>query len=244
MPGGDRSQTNKGEKQENIISSISQFVDDHLTIFRNISTGLAIAGVVVISRSITLLTRFRTASEVPALFIEKHVVLRGRVHAVAEKDLKVEHVPIYVPLLSRFLDKRDGGVSPLAVRLAGVELTPQGKAWLEQHLNTAQMVWLKLISREDEALHCLVSVSRGQVRSLCVNEEVLRLGLARIVPVYGLQYDSRFQLQLHKRLLRAQVKAEQKRRGMWKEDSLWERTKLAVQENALVRLIGRIFKRM
>uniref|UniRef100_A0AAY5KAF2 Chromosome 3 open reading frame 33 n=1 Tax=Esox lucius TaxID=8010 RepID=A0AAY5KAF2_ESOLU len=190
------------------------------------------------------LTRFGAASEVPALFIEKNVVLRGRVHAVAENGLEVEHIPIYVPLLSRMLDKRNGGVSPMAVRLAGVELTPEGKAWLELHLSPAQMVWLKLVSREDETLHCLVSVSRGPVRSLCVNEEVLRLGLARTVPVFGLQYDSRLYLQLHQRLLRAQVKAEQKGRGMWKEDSLWERTKLAIRENALVRLIWGIFKRL
>ncbi|KAK6296239.1 hypothetical protein J4Q44_G00339520 [Coregonus suidteri] len=43
---------------KNIISVISQFADDHLTIVRNISTGLAIAGVIVISRSIKMITRF------------------------------------------------------------------------------------------------------------------------------------------------------------------------------------------
>ncbi|CAB1348265.1 unnamed protein product [Coregonus sp. 'balchen'] len=233
----------KGEKpSKNIISVISQFADDHLTFVRNISTGLAIAGVIVISRSIKLMTRFGVASEIPARFIENNVSLRGRVQTITERALEVEHVPIYIPLLSPLLAKRGGGVFPLAVRLAGVELTPEGRAWLEQHLSPAQTVWLKLVSREEETLHCLVSVRRGSLRSLCLNDEVLRLGLARTVPVSGLHPQSRLYLRLHQRLLRAEVKAERKGRGMWKEDSLWERTSQAVRENSLVRLIRRIFK--
>ncbi|KAM9452217.1 protein C3orf33 homolog isoform 1-T1 [Salvelinus alpinus] len=238
----------KGEKpSKNIISVISQFADDNLTIIRNISTGLAIAGVIVISRSIKLITRFGVASEIPARFIEKNVSLRGRVQTITEMGLEVEHIPIYIPVLSPLLAKGllssgGGRVYPLAVRLAGVELTPEGRAWLEQHLSPAQTVWLKLVSREEETLHCLVSVSRGSLRSLCLNEEVLRLGLARTVPVSGLHPQSHLYLRLHQRLLKAEVKAERKGRGMWKEDSLWERTSQAVWDNSLVRLIRRIFK--
>lgn len=50
--------------------------------------------------------------------------------------------------------------SPMLVHLAGVELTPEGRVWLQKNLTPAQTVWLKLISREDDALHCLVSQSR------------------------------------------------------------------------------------
>eukprot|EP00063_Salmo_salar_P095999 XP_014070834.1 PREDICTED: protein C3orf33 homolog isoform X1 [Salmo salar] len=306
----------KGEKpSKNIISVISQFADDNLTIIRNISTGLAIAGVIVISRSIKLITRFGVASEIPARFIEKNVSLRGRVQTITEIGLEVEHIPIYIPVLSPLLAKGGGGVShldrssllrctvcvshldrssllrwwwcvspgqvcspqvyrmcvspgqvfspqvvvvcltwegllssggggvyPLAVRLAGVDLTPEGRVWLKQHLSPAQTVWLKLVSREEETLHCLVSVSRGSLRSLCLNEEVLRLGLARTVPVSGLHPQSHLYLRLHQRLLKAEVKAERKGRGMWKEDSLWERTSQAVWDNSLVKLIRTIFK--
>nr|XP_046170101.1 protein C3orf33 homolog isoform X3 [Oncorhynchus gorbuscha] len=225
-----RSEAETDEKGEtpskNIISVISQFADDNLTIVRNISTGLAIAGVIVISRSIKLITRFGLASEIPARFIEKNVSLRGRVQTITETGLEVEHIPIYIPVLSPLLAKGGGRVYPLAVRLAGVELTPEGRVWLEQHLSPAQTVWLKL----------------GSLRSLCLNEEVLRLGLARTVPVSGLHPQSHLYLRLHQRLLKAEVKAERKGRGMWKEDSLWERTSQAVWDNSLVRLIRRIFK--
>lgn len=52
------------------------------------------------------------------------------------------------------------GMSPLLVRLAGVELTPEGREWLQKNLAPAQTVWLKLVSREDDILHCLVCRSR------------------------------------------------------------------------------------
>ncbi|XP_036818037.1 protein C3orf33 homolog isoform X2 [Oncorhynchus mykiss] len=221
-----RSEAETDEKGEtpskNIISVISQFADDNLTIVR--------------------ISRFGLASEIPARFIEKNVSLRGRVQTITETGLEVEHIPIYIPVLSPLLAKGGGRVYPLAVRLAGVELTQEGRVWLEQHLSPAQTVWLKLVSREEETLHCLVSVGRGSLRSLCLNEEVLRLGLARTVPVSGLHPQSHLYLRLHQRLLKAEVKAERKGRGMWKEDSLWERTSQAVWDNSLVRLIRRIFK--
>lgn len=50
--------------------------------------------------------------------------------------------------------------SPLVVHLVGVELTPEGMVWLQNNLIPAQTVWLKLISREDGILNCLVSQSR------------------------------------------------------------------------------------
>lgn len=79
--------------------------------------------------------------------------------------------------------------------------------------------------------------------SYCMNEEVLRLGLARTAPVVGVLPDSRLYWRLHKRLHRAEVKAERKGLGLWKQDSLWERASKAVRENALFTLMRRIFKR-
>uniref|UniRef100_A0A3Q0RIH2 TNase-like domain-containing protein n=1 Tax=Amphilophus citrinellus TaxID=61819 RepID=A0A3Q0RIH2_AMPCI len=167
-----------------VVSLISQFADDNLTL--NISTGLAIAGVIVIARSIKLITKFQAAREIPARFIERNVSLRGKVHSVTEKGLEVEHVPIYLPVISPLL-------------------------------------------------------SKGSLRSYCMNEEVLGLGLARTAPVPGVLPNSRLYWRLHKQLHRAEVKAEKKGRGLWKEDSLWERTSKAISNNALFSLVKRIF---
>ncbi|KAF7653235.1 hypothetical protein LDENG_00085700 [Lucifuga dentata] len=242
----DRGQRDEGSQQShNIVSLISQFADDNLTFVRNVSTGLAIAGVIVIARSIKLITKFQAATEIPARFIERNVSLRGKVQAITEKGLEVDHVPIYLPGLSPLLSKHKGVcMSPLVVRLAGVELTPEGRVWLERNLAPDQTVWFKLISREDDILHCLVSRSRqGSMRSYCMNEEVLKLGLARTAPVSGVLPDSRLYWRLHKRLHRAEVKAEKKGRGLWKEDSLWERACKTVRDNTFFRLVRRLFKR-
>ncbi|XP_075955954.1 protein C3orf33 homolog isoform X1 [Anarhichas minor] len=241
-----RQQRDRGNlSPRNIVSVISQFADDHLTLVRNISTGLAVAGVIVIARSIKLVTKFQAASEIPARFIERNVSLRGKVHSITERGLEVEHVPIYLPVVSPFLSEHKGGCrSPMLVHLAGVELTPEGRVWLQKNLAPAQTVWLKLISREDDMLHCLVSQSRqGSMWSYCINEEVLRLGLAHAAPVVGVLPDSRLYWRLLKRLHRAEVKAERKGRGLWKQDSLWERASKVVRDNALLRLMRRIFKK-
>ncbi|XP_019943920.2 protein C3orf33 homolog isoform X2 [Paralichthys olivaceus] len=240
----DRQQRQRGDQaSHNVVSVISQLADDHLTLVRNISTGLAIAGVLVIARSIRLITKFQAVSEIPARFIEKNVSLRGKVHSVTEKGLEVEHVPIHLPVLSSLLSKHKGAsMSPLLVRLAGVELTPEGRDWLQKNLSPAKTVWLKLISREDDILHCFVSQSRGSLWNYCVNEEVLKLGLARRGPI-AVQPDSRLHWRLHKRLHRAEVKAERKGRGLWKEDSLWEKASKAIGDSSLLRLMRRIFKK-
>ncbi|XP_073343869.1 protein C3orf33 homolog isoform X2 [Pagrus major] len=241
----DRQQRDRGNtSSHNVVSLISQLADDNLTLVRNISTGLAVVGVAVIARSIRLITRFQAASEIPARFIERNVSLRGKVHSVTERGVQVEHVPIYLPLVSPLLSKCRGVLaSPMLVHLAGVELTPEGRIWLQKNLTPAQTVWLKLISREEDTLHCLVSQSRGSMWSYCINEEVLRLGLARTAPVVGVLPDSRLYWRLHKRLHRAEVRAERKGRGLWKEDSLWERASKAARDSALFRLMRRIFKR-
>lgn len=61
---------------------------------------------------------------------------------------------------SSFWSSLGVSTSPLLVHLAGVELTPEGRVWLQKNLAPAQTVWLKLISREDDTLHCLLSQSR------------------------------------------------------------------------------------
>lgn len=79
--------------------------------------------------------------------------------------------------------------------------------------------------------------------SHCLNEEVLKLGLARTAPIVGLLPGSRLYWRLHKRLHRAEVRAERKGRGLWKQDSLLERAWKAVSNSTLVALMKRIFKK-
>ncbi|XP_011480777.1 protein C3orf33 homolog isoform X4 [Oryzias latipes] len=215
-------QTVKGNNtSHNIVSLISKIADEHISVVRSFSTCLAVAGVILIARSIKLLTKFQAAREIPALFIERNVRLRGKVHSITEKGIEVEHVPIYLPVLSTLLSKRDVSTSTMLVHLAGVELTPEGQIWLQNTLAPTQ----------------------GSMWGHCMNEEVLKLGLARTAPIVGVQPESRLYWRLHKRLHRAELKAEKKGRGFWKEESPWERTFKAVRDSSIIRLMKTIFKR-
>lgn len=91
--------------------------------------------------------------------------------------------------------------------------------------------------------HSPSSLQQGSMWSYCMNEEVLKLGLARTAPIVGVLPNSRLYWSLHKRLHRAEVRAERKGRGLWKEDSLWERASKAVKDSALFRLMRRLFNR-
>nr|XP_054598499.1 protein C3orf33 homolog [Nothobranchius furzeri] len=98
-----RREENQNQPSRNVVSVVSQFADENLSLVRNISTGLALAGVIVIARSIKLITKFQAACDIPARFIERNVSLRGKVHSITEKGIEVEHVPIYLPVLSPLL---------------------------------------------------------------------------------------------------------------------------------------------
>ncbi|MBN3324629.1 CC033 protein, partial [Atractosteus spatula] len=231
------------KRTSNIVAKISQIADDHLTVVRNISTGLAIAGIIVLARSIKLITKFGAAADIPARFIEKNVSLRGKIHHVKDNRIELEHVPITVPGISPLLRERQSKAL-LVVRLAGVELTENGQMWLKQQLKPAEVVWFKLIRRESNALDCLVFVNRGGLfRDVCLNEELLRQGLGRTVPAAGLPHGSRLFWRVHRRLLRAEGKAEKAGRGLWKRRTLWEQMLDSLDRFKITGLLKRLLKR-
>ncbi|KAG7333509.1 hypothetical protein KOW79_003644 [Hemibagrus wyckioides] len=242
MPDSCSDRTEKDKKHSlNIIAEVSKLADENLSLIRSISTCLAVAGVIVIARSIRLMSKFGSPSEIPSRFIEKNVSLRGKVRSVTERGLEVEHVPIHIPLLSPLLTKRQV-TTPLRVHLAGVDLTPEGREWLAETLRTDEMVWLRLISRQDESLHCLVSLGGRLLFNPCINEEILRLGLGRTAPLHGLDPRSRLYWRLHTRLLKCELRAERKGQGFWKQESLREKLTQAIRNNSMIAAVRRIVK--
>ncbi|XP_028587184.2 protein C3orf33 homolog isoform X1 [Podarcis muralis] len=231
----------RGGEPANYVSRLSAWADEHLTLVRNISTGMAIAGVILLAKSVKLnylmryialekTTKFTTAMEIPVEFIEKNVKLRGRLHRISERGLEIEHVPITLPIISS-LQRRWNSDGLLLIRLAGVELTPDGTVWLKEEVKPPQMMWFQLLGRKDSALDCLVVVRKGRFSSICLNEEILRRGLGKTVRIDGLAHESRIYWKLHKRLLRAELKAVRKNKGIWKEETLIEKLKERIRNN-------------
>ncbi|KAM6062660.1 protein C3orf33 homolog [Chlamydotis macqueenii] len=218
------------------LSRFSEWADAHLSLLRNLSTGMAVAGVLVLARSLRMTTKFTSVLDIPVEFVEKNVKLRGKVHRVTEKGLEVEHIPISIPFIAA-MQRRWQSKGLLLVRLAGVELAPSGVAWLQQELKPKQVVWFQLLGREDVALECLVLVNKGRFLSVCLNEEILRQGLGRTARIEGLHHDSRLYWNLHKRLLRAELKALKKSKGIWKEETYSEKITDRISNSKLVQTL-------
>ncbi|KAM8804836.1 protein C3orf33 homolog [Eudromia elegans] len=200
------------------LSRLSEWADTHLGLLRSLSAGVAVAGLVLLARSLRLTTKFTSALDVPVEFVEKNVKLRGKIQHVTEKGLEIEHIPISIPFLTA-LQRKWQSDRLLLIRLAGVELTPGAVVWLQRELKPSQMIWFQLLGRQDLALECLVLVNKGRFLSMCLNEEILRQGLGRAARIEGLRHDSRLYWKLHKRLLRAELTAARKNKGIWKEES-------------------------
>ncbi|XP_039186601.1 protein C3orf33 homolog isoform X1 [Crotalus tigris] len=214
----------RGGEPPNYVARLSEWADAHLSLVRNISTGLALAGVIVLAKSIKLTAKFTNALEIPPEFIEKNVKLRGQLRRITEQGLEIEHVPITLPIISS-LQKRWHSNGLLLVRLAGVDLTSDGVIWLKEEMKPSQMIWFQLLGRKESALDCFVIVNKGRFSSICLNEEILRQGLGKTVCIEGLAHESRIYWKLHKRLLQAEMKAVKKKKGIWKEETFMEKLK-------------------
>ncbi|XP_004454502.1 protein C3orf33 homolog [Dasypus novemcinctus] len=200
----------------NVVAQISQWADDHLRLVRNISTGMAIVGIMLLLRSVRLTSKFTSSSDIPVEFIKRNVKLRGRLRRITENGLEIEHVPITLPIVSSWKNEPRG---VLLVRLAGVELTEIGKVWLQNELKSSQLLWFQLLGKEESALFCYLLVNKGKYFNVNLNEEILRRGLGKTVLVKGLNYDSEIYWTIHRNLLRAELTALKKGEGIWKEES-------------------------
>ncbi|NXF77086.1 CC033 protein, partial [Sclerurus mexicanus] len=178
-------------------------------------------------------TKFTSAFDIPVEFVEKNVKLRGKLRHVTEKGLEVEHIPISIPFLTA-LQRKWQAEGLLLIRLAGVELAPGGTAWLQRQLSPQQHMWFQLLGREGSALECLVLVNKGRFLSMCLNEELLRQGLGRAARIEGLPHESRLYWKLHRRLLRAELKALKKKKGIWKEEKESERMRERLSSSEFV----------
>uniref|UniRef100_A0A8C3DSG6 Uncharacterized protein n=2 Tax=Corvus moneduloides TaxID=1196302 RepID=A0A8C3DSG6_CORMO len=186
--------------------------------------------VVVLSYALHQTTKFTSPLDIPVEFVEKNVKLRGKLHHITEKGLEVEHIPISIPFITAIQRKwQPEGL--LLIRLAGVELAPGSTAWLQRELLPKQPLWFQLLGRDSSALECLVLVHKGGLLSVCLNEELLSQGLGRAARIEGLPHHSRLYWKLHKRLLRAELKAVKKNKGIWKDQSYSERIQERISSN-------------
>ncbi|XP_007887074.2 protein C3orf33 homolog [Callorhinchus milii] len=204
------------------VEAAAGFLDRHLLALRILSPALAGAGILILARSVRLSTKFSTVLDVPDTFIQKQVQLRGKVHRITEKGLEVEHVPIALPFISS-LQRKWQSSGLLMIRMAGLQMTDEARIWLQEQIKPSNIVWFQLLGREDSIIDCIVRKNKGRFFTICLNEEILRQGLGRTVAIKGLDSNSKLYWKLQTKLIKAELKAQTKGRGIWKEPTLTER---------------------
>ncbi|XP_038061416.1 protein C3orf33-like [Patiria miniata] len=228
------------EKNESHLANTFQmctdFIDEHIRLFRTSISVTAAIGLLVIARSIRVYQRFRRVSDIPEEFISKNMKLYGRFVALRKEPVHVivQHTPI-VNFEWRQKRESDSG-SGLPVHLAGLELQEGSLEYLQDRLGTQPSLRFHMLCvNEANGLDCIVDLVKWKLpfRRTSLNEELLRQGLAKVSPLGGLR-DHKLQTRLTQRLLAAELRAEKKSRGVWTRER--EPTKLDVARAGLVKV--------
>lgn len=231
-------QSNQPQPLAEAYSSPPDPLDQYAAyIVRGSVIGVGLAGAAIFARSIRLFTRFQHARDIPEDFIRKGVRLQGRVSTVEpDGTLRVAHKPL-ASLPSIFASRRGLVPGLLSVRLAGIELNPEGATFLRQRLGSefggnGRRVWFSLIHRPPmggegkDRVECEVTAKLGRpgILSYNLNQEMVRRGLARVpstgVPEHlSLLRSSPAYARLVNQLLISERIADRRGVGMWRRET-------------------------
>uniref|UniRef100_A0A5S6Q7M0 TNase-like domain-containing protein n=1 Tax=Trichuris muris TaxID=70415 RepID=A0A5S6Q7M0_TRIMR len=201
-----------------------QFLDRYgPTVVRVTSIALGAAGIYMFCKSVRLFTQFKTATEIPEHFYQRHVRLRGVVNAVdGDGRLLVYHLPAL-----RFPWQKPQP-SCMCVQLAGVEMVDNGANWLRHNL-PSNIVKFELLKQRDGTIVSDVFARRSRWIPLFynVNRELVRRGLSRVLGVedkehlHDMQSLPRYS-RLVQRLLISEHYADKRGIGYWKRPTMVE----------------------
>ncbi|XP_002737536.1 protein C3orf33 homolog [Saccoglossus kowalevskii] len=216
-----------------LLRSTTNFVDNHIQAFRSLSTVIALIGVGYIIKSTRPFSKFRHVRGIPKEFIKKNVRLRGYVKSVTNEHLNVEHIPIIEVKRFRWMGavtKQDSECL-LPVKIGGVELLEGAVPFLQLNAEKKH-IWFVLLKLNTEgSVDCAVTVSKGWFRRININEAIVKEGLGKATPIEGITKHKRY-LKLSQKLIKAEISAERKGKGIWTKPPRWEMFKNSIHMTA------------
>ncbi|XP_068699239.1 protein C3orf33-like isoform X1 [Montipora foliosa] len=211
----------KQEDEDNcddILTKVTNYVDKNLRVLRSLSWVLAGAGIFVILRRTYVFRQFKAVSDVPTEFVTKNIPLYGHIAEVRpDNTLGVRHIPL---LQGIWASSQQPDL--LSVSVLGVEFRDGGQKWLVENLMSVKVRMTPFLVTEDSNLSCIIYKKKGWLSSVCVNEELVRQGVAVTCPLSTLTKSTPY-IKLQKRLLKAELQAEKKGVGIWVRVSLAEK---------------------
>jgi len=208
-------------------TSTTTVVDRHaVLIVRGAIIGTGLVGLALLARSSRLFTKFSQVYQIPDEYMRTEMRLRGRVRTV-EPDgaLHVEHIPI-LPL-PRIMSRHDKNESTLTLRLAGIELTPAGRTFVDELALVGKRIDftpIKLTPRIVDSVDCQVMVRKHRFLRTNLNVELTRRGLARVLgPEIGDHLTALQTIPAYSRLVNqllvSEKIADHRGIGMWQRES-------------------------
>ncbi|XP_070560418.1 protein C3orf33 homolog isoform X2 [Ptychodera flava] len=171
-------------------------------------------------------SKFHYVKQIPAEFISKSLQLNGRVRSVKNGCLKVEHIPIIdiqsISWIGSVIRQDSNGVLP--VYIGGVELEDSAQEFITSHVDKKSVRFRLLRVNEDGGIDCIVTSRKGLMSRKNINEMIVREGHGRAIHIQELARNKTF-LKLSQKLIKAEMYAEKKGKGMWIKPTRWQRTK-------------------
>ncbi|KAL1132374.1 hypothetical protein AAG570_010329 [Ranatra chinensis] len=169
---------------------------------------VALGGLALALRSVRPFKKFKTPSEIPAEFFEKHIRLTGRVLRVdfgPKPYLLVDHSPV---IGSRYRELGPG----LPLNIEGIEITGNGVSWL-QTVVVGELVRFTLLELQPNAVGCMVA--RVKKDNTNLGNALVRRGFASVAPFNHHLASDALYCKYYQSLLRDEARAERDRNGIW-----------------------------
>ncbi|XP_055341728.1 uncharacterized protein LOC129590485 isoform X2 [Paramacrobiotus metropolitanus] len=155
------------------VDEFSKLIDRNIQYVRWGIAGIGVAGLIVIARSVRIVTKFTDAKNIPPGFFMSNISLHGRVKNVDDNGiLFVDHIPIIRTPWSHRTD------SQLRVRLAVVAHTPPSLKWLQTNLVGRPIFFQLLGTAGDGEILSRVKWQRFPLMFSNLNLYLIKAGLA------------------------------------------------------------------
>ncbi|XP_046850205.1 uncharacterized protein LOC124443733 isoform X2 [Xenia sp. Carnegie-2017] len=200
----------------NSFNRFQSFVDQNIKIIRNASWILGGVAIVIIIRRTYAIHHFTEIQFIPKSYFRNHAILTGKVTRIDNDGcLHVMHLPL---LWRSRIKHLTTPAHCLKVNLTGVELLTAGNDYIKSQLNNSKIKFQLLGTKASDHIEAIVYEDKAWFRrTKSVNEEVISMGLAKVMHVPALSHTKIYN-RFIERLVAAEVFASKRKRGIWKED--------------------------
>ncbi len=225
------------------LDAMTEYIDKHIRWYRLIPT-IATSGALVflIYYFHVPIRKIKNGTHLSNALILRNKTLSGVVKSTGHDSIGVWHIPGW-RRITRIGTKPQEQCPPdqlLSVGFSGLYIQDKMAAsvWLKQCM-LGQTVRVKLMSHStsDDRVDCMVyykKAGRMKKKTICLNEELLRLGVATVTEIQGDFANSDY-AKITAALLKAEGNAKRKGVGVWTGTdhvTLWNRFKFFWKKNS------------